>query len=216
MTVISRDPTHFPIQLGFGHPDPHPAGLVPDAPLETACLDPAGRITPSPDPQPRLPPMKLANLITTDRILPEMKAADQASAIVELVDHLVARGLLPLAHRDMMVDALLAREDQVSTGIGSGVAIPHAFSDDLDEVVAVFGRSRTGIDFEAIDQAPVHLIILFIVPRKDYHLHLRTLAAIAKMFTNSDVRRRLNGAATREEMVDILHGKPARPSGTVA
>jgi mannitol/fructose-specific phosphotransferase system IIA component (Ntr-type) len=155
--------------------------------------------------------MKLANLITTDRILPEMKAADQPSAIVELVDHLVLRGLLPPAQRDGTVDALLAREEQVSTGIGSGVAIPHAFSDDLDEVVAVFGRSQAGIDFEAIDQAPVHLIILFIVPRKDYHLHLRTLAAIAKMFTNSDVRRRLTGASTREEMLDILHAKPSRP-----
>lgn len=155
--------------------------------------------------------MKLANLITTDRILPEMKAADQAAAIAELVDHLVLRGLLPMALRHATVDALLAREEQVSTGIGSGVAIPHAFSDDLDEVVAVFGRSQAGIDFEAIDQAPVHLIILFIVPRKDYHLHLRTLAAIAKMFTNSDVRRRLTGAATREEILDILHAKPSRP-----
>jgi mannitol/fructose-specific phosphotransferase system IIA component (Ntr-type) len=78
-----------------------------------------------------------------------------------------------------MLEALKAREEQVSTGIGSGVAIPHAFSDILRGGRG-FGRSKAGIDFEAIDNAPVHFIILFIVPRKDYHLHLRTLAAIAK------------------------------------
>jgi mannitol/fructose-specific phosphotransferase system IIA component (Ntr-type) len=109
-----------------------------------------------------------------------------------------------------MLAAFKAREEQVSTGIGSGVAIPHAFSDDLEQVAAVFGRSKAGIDFEAIDNSPVHFIILFIVPRKDYHLHLRTLAAIAKMFTNSEVRRQLGTAQTRDEILAILDSKPSR------
>ena len=131
-------------------------------------------------------------------------------AIVELVDHLVETGSLPATQREESLAALKAREEQVSTGIGSGVAIPHAFSDHLEEVIAVLGRSRSGIDFEAIDNAPVHFIILFIVPRKDYHLHLSTLAAIAKMFTNCEVRRQLGVAETRDEILTILDSRPSR------
>lgn len=154
--------------------------------------------------------MKLAKLLSADQIILDMKEVEHWPAIVELVDHLVGIGRLPEACRDPVLAALKAREDQVSTGIGSGVAIPHTFSDDLDEVVAVFGRSKAGIDFEAIDNAPVHLIVLFIVPRKDYHLHLRTLAAIAKMFTNSEVRRQFSAAETRDQILAILESKPSR------
>jgi PTS system nitrogen regulatory IIA component len=106
--------------------------------------------------------------------------------------------------------ALEEREALISTGIGSGVAIPHTFSDAIDKVVAIFGRSKEGINFQALDDAPVHLIILFIVPSKDYQLHLRTLAAIAKMLTNCEVRRRLAAAATRDEILEILDPKPVR------
>ena len=154
--------------------------------------------------------MKLAKLLTADQIILDVKAVAHWPAITELVDHLVETRRLPLAHREEILSALKAREDQVSTGIGSGVAIPHTFSDDIEDVVAVFGRSKEGIDFEAIDNAPVHLIILFIVPRKDYHLHLRTLAAIAKMFTNCEVRRQLVKAETRDEILAILDSKPSR------
>lgn len=154
--------------------------------------------------------MKLAKLLSADQIILDMKAVEHWPAITELVDHLVSAELLPRSQREEILAALKAREEQVSTGIGSGVAIPHAFSDTLEEVVAVFGRSKSGIDFEALDNAPVHFLILFIVPRKDYHLHLRTLAAIAKMFTNCEVRRKLGLAETRDEILAILDCKPSR------
>jgi mannitol/fructose-specific phosphotransferase system IIA component (Ntr-type) len=160
--------------------------------------------------------MKLAKLLSADQIILDMKAVEHWPAITELVDHLVVTGLLPEPMRPGILEALRAREDQVSTGIGSGVAIPHTFSDDLQDVVAVFGRSRTGIDFEALDNAPVHFIILFIVPRKDYHLHLRTLAAIAKMFTNCEIRRQLGTAETRDEILAILDSKPSRVAASDA
>jgi len=83
-------------------------------------------------------------------------------------------------------------------------------------VVAIFGRSKAGIEFESIDNAPVHFIILFIVPSKDYHLHLKTLAAIAKMFTNSEIRRRLKAAETRSEILQILDSKPSRDTKSTA
>lgn len=154
--------------------------------------------------------MKLGKLLDIDHILLDMKATEHWPAIVELVDFLTERGDIPKNCHDDILNALQEREAQISTGIGSGVAIPHTFSDTLDNVVAIFGRSKDGIEFEALDNAPVHFIILFIVPRKDYHLHLRTLAAIAKMFTNCEVRRRLAAAATRDEILEILDPKPVR------
>ena len=152
--------------------------------------------------------MKLAKLLDVDRILLDMKSSEHWPAIVELVEFLSERGDIPKDCHDDVLNALEEREAQISTGIGSGVAIPHTFSDTMEEVVAVFGRSKKGIDFEALDNAPVHFIILFIVPRKDYHLHLRTLAAIAKMFTNCEVRRKLGNASTRDEILEILDPKP--------
>lgn len=131
-------------------------------------------------------------------------------AIFELVDHLISTGKLPEALRQEVVTSLQAREEQVSTGIGYGVAIPHAFSENLAEVAAVFGRSVKGIDFEALDNSPVHFVVLFIVPKKDYHLHLQTLAAIAKMFTNCEIRQQLSEAECRTAILDILAGKASR------
>ena len=154
--------------------------------------------------------MKLAKLLSADHIILDMKAVEHWPSIVELVGHLVATDQLPLSQRDEMLGAFKAREEQVSTGIGSGVAIPHAFSDHLEHVIAVFGRSKAGIDFQALDHAPVHFIVLFIVPRRDYHLHLQTLAAIAKMFTNREVLRQLGAAQDLGEILAIFDSKPAR------
>jgi mannitol/fructose-specific phosphotransferase system IIA component (Ntr-type) len=154
--------------------------------------------------------MKLANLLSAEQILLDMEADHHWTAIVELVDHLVRIGQLPASHYDAMLDSFRVREELLSTGIGSGVAIPHAFSDHLENVVAVFGRSKAGIDFTALDNAPVHLIILFIVPRTNYHLHLKTLAAIAKIFVNREILEQLNAAEVPEEVLAILDLKPSR------
>lgn len=159
--------------------------------------------------------MNLGNLLDTDHILLDMNATEHWPAIVELVDFLTESGDIPKACYNEILSALEEREAQISTGIGSGVAIPHTFSDSIQNVVAIFGRSKLGIEFEALDHAPVHFIILFVVPRKDYHLHLRTLGAIAKMFTNCEVRRRLSTATTRDEILEILDPKTLRTSAHI-
>jgi len=157
----------------------------------------------------RLFHMKLVQLLSPSQILLDLQAVERWPAIVELVDVLVSAGSLSALARDEVLEALKTREELVSTGIGSGVAIPHAFSAHIDQVVAGVGRSTKGIDFEALDQVPVTFIILFIVPEKNYPLHLRTLSAIAKMFNNSEIRRRLAAAANPEDILAILAAKPA-------
>ena len=157
--------------------------------------------------------MKLASLLTNDQIILDMKSEGHWDAIVELVGHLVAVDHLPEDCREEVLEALQV-EDQVSTGIGSGVAIPHTLSDRLENVIAVFGRSAEGIDFEALDNAPVHFVVLFIVPRSQYNLHLQTLAAIAKTFANREIRRRLAEATTRDEILAVLVGEEKDSNGT--
>lgn len=148
--------------------------------------------------------MNLVSLLKEEQIVPSMRATEHWPAIVELVDHLATRDLLQGESRDEVLQALRDREDKISTGIGHGVAIPHAFSDRIQSVITVFGRSMEGIDFDAIDNAPVRFIVLFIVPRDQYHLHLRTLAAIAKMLNNAEIRDQLGSAQTADEIVQIL------------
>ena len=154
--------------------------------------------------------MNLAQLLTVEQILPEMTSTEHLPAIQELVDYLDSKDLLKDVNKTDVLEQLYRREEQTSTGIGSGVAIPHTFVDDLPEVVAVFGRSAAGIDFGALDNAPVHFVVLFIVPQAQYHLHLKTLAAIAKMFSGTQIRDQLTDADSAEKLLEILAKRPAR------
>ena len=160
--------------------------------------------------------MKLVQLLSPSQILHDLQAVERWPAIVELVDALVSADKLSAAARAEVLEALRTREELVSTGIGCGVAIPHAFSEHIEQVVAVVGRSTSGIDFDALDQVPVTFIILFIVPQQNFPLHLHTLSAIAKMFNNSEIRRRLVAAESQTDILAILAAKPANPAPPAA
>ena len=150
--------------------------------------------------------MNLGNLLSVDRIVPEMQAVERWTAIVELVELLVARGKVKAEDKDLVLAALRQREETMSTGIGFGIAIPHASSDRVGEVVAAFGRSSKGIEFDSLDNAPVKYIVLFVVPKDQFQTHLRTLAAIAKFLNDRSVRDRLGTAPTAEEIYGIFRG----------
>ena len=86
--------------------------------------------------------MNLAELLSPKRVIANMEASEHWPAIEELVDHLINSGDLPASKRTPVLKAFRDREDQCSTGIGAGIAIPHAFMDDIDEVIAVFGSAH--------------------------------------------------------------------------
>jgi mannitol/fructose-specific phosphotransferase system IIA component (Ntr-type) len=148
--------------------------------------------------------MSLASLLSSEQIIPEMQATERWPAIVELIDLLVGQGKIEEKSRESILAALKQREETMSTGIGFGIAIPHASSDDVVEVVAAFGRSTTGIEFDALDNAPVKFVVLFIVPKNQFQTHLRTLAAIAKFLNDRTVRESLAAAGTKEEILSIF------------
>ena len=155
--------------------------------------------------------MNLGNLLTVDQIIPEMKSTERWSAIVELVALLVSLGQIKPEDQEVVLAALRQREETMSTGIGFGIAIPHASSDRVQRVVAAFGRSSTGIEFDSLDNAPVRFIVLFVVPKDHFQTHLRTLAAIAKFLNDRAVRERLGTAGSAEEILEIFgNSAPAK------
>ena len=148
--------------------------------------------------------MSLASLLSAEQIIPEMKATERWPAIVELIDLLVSLGKIKPEDRESILASLKQREETMSTGIGFGIAIPHCSSDRLTEVVAAFGRSTAGIEFDALDNAPVKFVVLFIVPKNQFQTHLRTLASIAKFLNDRAVRDRLANAKSAEEILAIF------------
>ena len=154
--------------------------------------------------------MNLGDLLSLEQIIPEMKTSERWSAIVELVDLLVGLKQVKADDRDVVLAALRQREETMSTGIGFGIAIPHASSDRVEKVVAAFGRSHSGIEFDSLDNAPVNFIVLFVVPKDQFQTHLRTLAAIAKFLNDRSVRERLGTAKTSQELLEIFKNPPPK------
>ena len=151
--------------------------------------------------------MDLASLLTVEQIIPQMAADERWGAIVELIDLLVREGKVKADDREVVLTALRQREETMRTGIGFGIAIPHASSDRVSEVVAAFGRSSKGIEFDSLDNAPVRFIVLFVVPRDQFQIHLRTLAAIAKLLNDRTVREALGTAADAKEILAIFKSR---------
>ena len=151
--------------------------------------------------------MDLSSLLTVEQIIPQMQSSERWAAIAELVDLLVKEGKVKPDDHETVLAALKQREETMSTGIGFGIAIPHASSDRVGEVVAAFGRSPTGIEFDSLDNAPVKFVVLFVVPRDQFQMHLRTLAAIAKLLNDRAVREALGNAGTAPEILAIFKSR---------
>ena len=151
--------------------------------------------------------MTLVGLLGHPRgIVAEMKASDHWSAICELVDHLIGIEVVPQELRKSILASFREREDQYTTGIGGGKAVPHIYSEDFEEIVAVFGRSPKGIEFGAIDNGPVFIFVLLIVPKSQQTMHVKTLAVIARSLRQAKVYRALKAATDAGEILEILSG----------
>ncbi len=148
--------------------------------------------------------MDLVDILTKDQILPELKAVDRWQAIDELIANLVATGKIKPEHKDAVTAVVKKRETSMSTGIGFGIGIPHASTDLITEVVGALGRSKKGIQFDALDNQPVNLVMLFLVPQGQFQKHLHTLANIAKLLHKADFRSALEQAPDAEAMLKAI------------
>ena len=148
--------------------------------------------------------MTLNEIVKTEHIVPELKATNRWEAIDELVDNLVANGAITKSDRDAVIDVVRTRENSMSTGIGFGIGIPHASTDLIDDVTGAFGRSKAGVNFDALDNQSVNLVMLFLVPQGQFQKHLHTLAKIAKMLHKKEFRKSLEEAEDAAEMYQII------------
>ena len=139
-----------------------------------------------------------------------MASNERWEAIRELVDCLVDAGKIEKADREDVLQSIRQREETMSTGIGFGIAIPHASSSKVSDVVAAFGRSTSGIPFESLDGEPVNFIVLFVVPKDQFQTHLRTLAAIAKFLNDKTVREELTKSPTPQDILQVFENRSAR------
>lgn len=152
--------------------------------------------------------MELADILNKDLILPELRATDRWQAIDELIDHLVLNGKIQEEHRAAIAEVVKKRESSMSTGIGFGIGIPHASTDLIYDVVGVLGRNKSGVQFDALDNQPVKLVMLFLVPQGHFQKHLHTLANIAKLLHKAEFRQALEEASDAEAMYQIISAKP--------
>ena len=148
--------------------------------------------------------MNLADILNREQILPDLQASTRWEAIDELINVLVATGKIQPEHRESIAAVVKKRETSMSTGIGFGIGIPHASTDKIYEVVGAFGRSKKGVNFDALDNQPVNLVMLFLVPQGQFQKHLHTLANIAKLLHNKEFRQALEQSPDADAMVKII------------
>jgi len=130
--------------------------------------------------------MKIAEFLREDLILPELRSTDKASVLREICEVIARRN--PQLDGARLTDVLLEREKLGSTGVGDGIAIPHGKLQGLQGLLAAFGRSRSGIDFQAIDGKPTHLFFVLFAPENSAGIHLKALARISRLFKTPSFR----------------------------
>jgi fructose-specific phosphotransferase system IIA component len=146
----------------------------------------------------------LGDILSEKQIITDLRATNRWEAIDELINSLVETSKIKPEHHDAIAAIVRKRESSMSTGIGFGIAIPHATSDLVHAVVGSLGRSKAGVNFDALDGQLVNLVILFLVPQGQFQSHLHTLANIAKLFHNAEFRRALELAADADAMLQAI------------
>jgi PTS system nitrogen regulatory IIA component len=149
--------------------------------------------------------MKLADIIVQDAIVADLKATSRDDAITELVESLAQAGAIAKKSVGDVVTAVLAREAQATTGIGKGVALPHAKLKSVKKPVGVIGASREGIDFGALDSKPVYSVILLLSSPDNPDEHLQAMETIFKHVQRDMFRKFLRQSETQEAIVDLLN-----------
>jgi len=148
--------------------------------------------------------MKLSDIIVTDAIIAELGSVSRDESIGQLVAALANTGAVSKKSVKEATEAVLARERQATTGIGRGIALPHAKVKSIKKVVGTIGRSSTGIDFNALDSKPVYVVILLLSNPDDPDEHLQAMETIFKHVQRDMFRRFLRQSETSAAVADLI------------
>ena len=148
--------------------------------------------------------MKLSDIMVSQAILPELSSQPRDAVIEEVVNSLADAGAIPKKHVKEIVSAVLARETQATTGIGKGVALPHAKLKCIKKAVGTIARSSQGIDFGALDSKPVYSVILLLSNPDDPDEHLQAMETIFKHVQREIFRKFLRQSETKQAIIDLI------------
>jgi len=149
--------------------------------------------------------MKLSDIVVADAIIPELASKTRDEVITELVESLATSGAIPAKSTKDVIKAVLAREQQATTGIGKGVALPHAKLKGIKKAIATIGRTSAGVDFSALDYKPVYSVILLLSSPEKPDEHLQAMETIFKHVQRDIFRKFLRQSETKEAIVDLIH-----------
>jgi nitrogen PTS system EIIA component len=153
--------------------------------------------------------MRVVDILTENLIIPQLRSASKAEVLRELAEHL-AEHYPHIVEAERLVTILLDRERLGTTAIGEGIAIPHGKLPGLKGVVAVFGRSLTGIDCHSLDGAPTKLFFLLVAPDESAGIHLKALARVSRLLKDRAFRERLLGAANQTDLYRAICEEDAK------
>jgi fructose-specific phosphotransferase system IIA component len=149
--------------------------------------------------------MILTQILKPDCIVAPPAGQDKNSVITELVDLLDKSG--QLLDRDSVLQAVLAREQARSTGIGSGVAIPHGKCTGISELTMAIGIIKDGLEFDSIDEKPVTIVVLLASPSDRTGPHIQALARISRLMLDAEFKDKLENATSPEEVYELIDKK---------
>lgn len=148
--------------------------------------------------------MKLSDFFVCEAVVPELVAKDRNGVIRELVASLAECGAIDESQVDAVARTAIRRETEGSTGFGKGVAVPHVKFEGIEKMVCTIGRSGTGVDFSALDRAPVYTVVLLVSPKSDPDAHLAAMEQIFRHLQRDNFRRFLRQADTKEAVTDLI------------
>ncbi len=148
--------------------------------------------------------MNLTEFLREEGVFINLKSKDKWDLIRSMVQQLVQKGLLQAEHQKPVMEALIARENVSSTGMEHGIALPHAVVNPIDHPVAALGILPEGVNFQSHDNKPAHLVALLVIPKKSIQIHIRTLAAVARMLNFEEMRHGLLAAKSAQEVLRII------------
>lgn len=151
--------------------------------------------------------MVLTQILEPECVKVPLAGNDKESAITELVDILNANKLL--TDRSDVLQSVMSRENTRSTGIGSGIAIPHGKCKGVKDLVMAIGISRQGVDFQSIDGKPVFIVVLLVSPLDRTGPHIQALARISRLMLDEDFKNKLQNASSAQNLYELIREKEA-------
>ncbi len=148
--------------------------------------------------------MKLSDFVIREAVLADLAASTKEEVIREMVASLRTDGHVKNGDEEGIVKAILKREEQGTTGIGRGVAVPHTKHASASRLIGTVALSRKGIDFQSLDGEPVHILFLLVSPSDRPGDHLRALETISRHLRTDVFIRFLRQATTREKVLEVL------------